>query len=289
MRILEGTSELRSGKNPETCKANNGTKAQRQKLDRDRETVKDVISRALVEIVERGEFSTLQRAVRILHGNATYPINLRLDLENLLESRAEVIDKLNRKQAEWLIALHTADHKIATLRDNIKDDIRNSNARLNYIDKWLFARHESLQMKLELKPPASLPRLDHEVRVHEELVKAYELQIQEREKMVAHWKQRYSVDIAGIETRLTQKCEQLRVAVTKHEELQSLYNLHEGEMRAWLTFKRERAARIAREQRLNAAAKSLQAWWRGVMVRRALGEFRYLKNLKKAPTKSKKK
>jgi hypothetical protein len=67
------------------------------------------------------------------------------------------------------------------------------------------------------------------------------------------------------------------------------FDLHAGEIRGWLTFKRERAVRIAREQRAIAAATQLQAWWRGVMVRKALGSFRYLKNLKKPPSKSKKK
>lgn len=67
------------------------------------------------------------------------------------------------------------------------------------------------------------------------------------------------------------------------------YKLHEGEIRAWLTFKKERAARLAREERLRKAATRIQAWWRGVMVRRALGSFRYLKNMKKIGSKAKKK
>lgn len=67
------------------------------------------------------------------------------------------------------------------------------------------------------------------------------------------------------------------------------YDLHEGEMRAWLTFKKERAARLLREKRLRDSATRIQAWWRGVMVRRALGAFRHLRNAKKLPTKGKKK
>ena len=60
-------------------------------------------------------------------------------------------------------------------------------------------------------------------------------------------------------------------------------------MRAWLTFKKERAARLAREDRLRKAATRIQAWWRGVMVRRALGTFRYLRNIKKSLPKTRKK
>lgn len=60
-------------------------------------------------------------------------------------------------------------------------------------------------------------------------------------------------------------------------------------MRAWLTFKKERAARLLREERLRRAATRIQAWWRGLMVRRAIGSFRYLKNAKKFVPKTKKK
>lgn len=67
------------------------------------------------------------------------------------------------------------------------------------------------------------------------------------------------------------------------------FALHEGEMRSWLTFKKERAARLAREERSRRAATRVQAWWRGVMVRRALGTFRYLRNVKKSAPKLKKK
>lgn len=67
------------------------------------------------------------------------------------------------------------------------------------------------------------------------------------------------------------------------------HDLHEGEMRAWLSFKQLRAERLAREERARTSAIRLQSWWRGVMVRRALGPFRFLKNIKKPSAKSKKK
>lgn len=60
-------------------------------------------------------------------------------------------------------------------------------------------------------------------------------------------------------------------------------------MRAWLTFKTERAARLAREDRIRLSAIKIQAWWRGVMVRKCFGPFRYLRNIKKSTTKTKKK
>lgn len=64
------------------------------------------------------------------------------------------------------------------------------------------------------------------------------------------------------------------------------FNLHEGEMRAWLTFKRERAARLAREARNRNAATRVQSWWRGEMVRRGLGPFKFLRHVKKSATTS---
>ncbi|CAG9782972.1 unnamed protein product [Diatraea saccharalis] len=203
-------------------------------------------------------------------------------------SRGGILNELITKRTEWTLELCNADQKIAQLRDKMKDEMQNANARLCYVDKWLFARHESLEMQWNLEPRAPAPSLNHENRVHAELVRAYELQIEERECTLQYWKQKYLDDTANINERLTNKCEQLRQVVAKREELQKLFDLHAGEMRAWLTFKSERAARLAREKLRKDAATRLQAWWRGIMVRRALGSFRHLKNLKKTPTKKKK-
>ncbi|KAL0850124.1 hypothetical protein ABMA28_012005 [Loxostege sticticalis] len=284
MRILESTTELRLRLHLNT----KGEKAQRGKLVRDRHTVKDVIRRTLVEVVENGEWRTLQEAVQTLQENASYSVNVLLDHERLRFSRSSIINEIKTKRKQWAVDLRHADQKIAVVRDRIKNEQQNANARLCYVEKWLFARAESLDMQLEA-PRAPAPRTDHERRVHDELVKAYELQIKEREDLLEYWRQRYVDDTAKMDERLAKKREELKVALARRQELQKLYDLHAGEMRAWLTFKSERAARLAREERRATAAKRLQAWWRGVMVRRALGSFRYLKTIKKSPSKSKKK
>ncbi|XP_030034311.1 dynein regulatory complex protein 9 [Manduca sexta] len=197
-------------------------------------------------------------------------------------------EQLKMKQIIWKINLRDADNKIAVLKDKINDDVANATTRLCYAEKWLLARAEILDLEYKVPRP-EMPRADHERRVHIELLKAYELQIKERETSLEYWERRYNTDIVIISDRLAEKSEQLRIATNRRKEFQKVYDLHEGEMRAWLTFKRERAARLAREERLRASVTRIQAWWRGVMVRRAFGAFRYLKNTKKAPTKSKKK
>lgn len=45
---------------------------------------------------------------------------------------------------------------------------------------------------------------------------------QEREKAVEYWRVKYSDDTSSINMRLAVKCEQLRVAVARREELQKL-------------------------------------------------------------------
>ncbi|XP_045510637.1 dynein regulatory complex protein 9-like [Colias croceus] len=174
------------------------------------------------------------------------------------------------------------------MKDKIKDTLLNTNMRLNYVEKWLFARGEALdlQHRVEITPA---PSQDIEKRVHDQVVEAYELQTKEREDSLKYWQARYAIDTADINAKLINQCERLRDAVSRRTELQKLFDLHAGEMRAWLTFKRERAARLAREERSRVAATRIQAWWRGVMVRRCLGVFRQLKNTKKAPSKMKKK
>ncbi|XP_049888063.1 dynein regulatory complex protein 9-like [Pectinophora gossypiella] len=286
--IHEGSTELRL-----SCKAADKRKGKMQydKLVRDRDIVKDVVKRTLIEVAERGEWSSLQKAVDVLEELVLCAVAKRDDHERLILTRKEIMSQLNSKRIQWKVHLRSADQKVAFLRDKMKNDQQNAAMRVRYAEAWLCARAEALEMKFQIQranmPP--LPRADHEERVHKEICKAIELQINEREKASEHWRERYGVDTARMDVLLEEKRRQLSVAAAKHAELQALYDLHAGEIRSWLSFKEQRAARLAREERVRVSATRIQAWWRGVMVRRALGPFKHLKNVKKSPSKSKKK
>ncbi|OWR52648.1 hypothetical protein KGM_208666 [Danaus plexippus plexippus] len=212
-------------------------------------------------------------------------------LAKLSQNRAleKIITELEKSREEWLRDLSDSDLKVAILRDRIKDRVYNARIQHMYADRWLLARSEALELRQQETTSESAPKKEDEDCVHNELLRAYELQIQEREDLLQYWMSRYSQDIVNIGSRLREKCEKLRITVARRVELEKLFALHEGEMRSWLTFKKERAARLAREERSRRAATRVQAWWRGVMVRRALGTFRYLRNVKKSAPKLKKK
>ncbi|CAH0600449.1 unnamed protein product [Chrysodeixis includens] len=241
--------------------------------------VNTIIRRTLIEVAESGAWSEVKKGVEQLRQKDCDVTSLRLTNKQLRASRDAIINELDEKRDQWVTELKDADEKVAILRDKTSDDLQNANARLCYAEKWLFARFEALELRLNVPRPPP-PRSDHEQRVHEELLKAFELQIQEREKALEYWRQRYDVDLAEISKRVHKKCEEMKTATAKRIELQNLYDLHAGEIRGWLTFKRERAARLAREQQLRASATHIQAWWRGIMVRKALGQFRYLRQTK---------
>ncbi|XP_053601727.1 dynein regulatory complex protein 9-like [Plodia interpunctella] len=279
LKILEGITQLTQRGNP----VSKGENAQLDKLTRDRAFIKDALRSTLVEAAEKGQWNALRKAVELLQKRASMINTLRLTHDRLKAALQDTTAELLRKRNQWAQDLRNADNKIALLRDKMRDDLQNAKARLCYADKWILARTESHELQLQIQtqgPP--LPRPDHEQRVHDELFKAYELQIKERETGYEYWKERYVKDIANINSRLMVKCEQLRAAIARRKELQKLYDLHDGEMRAWLTFKRERAARLAREKRVRDAATRIQAWWRGVMVRCGLGPFRSLRTAKKS-------
>ncbi|XP_050352440.1 dynein regulatory complex protein 9-like [Nymphalis io] len=258
------------------------------KLVRDRKIAKEVSLRTLVELAEGGDWYTLKQVVNMLETTANSGTSLRAQYDKTKTSLEDITMELQRNRQQWAIDLRNCDIKIAFLRDSIKDSVLNSRFQFDYVDKWLSARAESLELQTQTKiTPA--PRLEFEDCVHDELLRAFALQIKEREDLLEYWKSRYANDTADIESRLAEQCEKLRDTVKRRGELESLYKLHEGEMRAWLTFKKERGARLAREERLRRAATRIQAWWRGVMVRRALGTFRYLRNVKKTMPKNKKK
>ncbi|XP_062528579.1 dynein regulatory complex protein 9 isoform X2 [Bombyx mori] len=285
LRILEGCSELRA----QQWKPLGGHERQkREKLLRDRSSVKETVRQTLISVAERGDWQVLRESIEILKRRATSVVTKRINKQQLKMTLMTIIEELKMKSCQFSVELRDADQIIATLRDQRSDEYLNASTRLCYTEKWLQARAESLELECNIKREP-LPRTDHEQRVHDELLKAYSLQIAEREKSLEYWHSRYAVDTATINRRLKEKADQFRCVSARRAELQKLYDLHEGEMRAWLTFKKERAARLLREKRLRDSATRIQAWWRGVMVRRALGAFRHLRNAKKLPTKGKKK
>ncbi|XP_034824168.2 dynein regulatory complex protein 9-like [Maniola hyperantus] len=260
----------------------------REKLSKDRCILKEVILRTLLELAEGGEWYTLKQAVDMLEKNAASVISLKTHNQKLKISLEALSTELQKNRQQRALEVRNSDLNAASLRDRIKDTLLNARIQFDYADRWLCARAESLDMQFQVAH-ALAPKPEHEDCVHKELLQAYELQIKEREELLQYWKTRYAADTANIDRRRKDQCEKLRVTVGRRVEMEQLYNLHEGEIRAWLTFKRERAARLAREERLRKAATRIQAWWRGVMVRRALGSFRYLRNVKKTGAKTKKK
>lgn len=65
------------------------------------------------------------------------------------------------------------------------------------------------------------------------------------------------------------------------------YNQHKHEIKEYLKLKEIRHQEEERLRRNNLAATRLQAWWRGVMVRRCLGKFSKKKGGKKDKDKKK--
>ncbi|XP_041974005.1 dynein regulatory complex protein 9-like [Aricia agestis] len=266
MKILETSASRRE------LNASKAADQAREKLARDRKLVTDIFKGTLVQLAENGEWYSLKQSVDSFN-------NDKLHLE-LIKARN---DQLKRSLKDVSGELQNQDRNYT-----MEDGAYNANVQLKYADKLLNAQMESLKMKLEVTP-AVVPSVQHEHCVHSELQRAFELQIKEKEDLLEYWQKKYIEDIADISERLKEQKEKYQSTATRRKELEDLYALHQGEMRGWLNFKRERAARLAREEHARQAATRIQAWWRGVMVRRCFGAFRYLRNSKKGTPKPKKK
>ncbi|CAK1599889.1 unnamed protein product [Parnassius mnemosyne] len=285
MQILE----RRALQNVELFSASDKKKRhQRDKLSRDRILVTDVIRTTLLQVAEEGHYLALYQAVDILNQSSSTITSMQLNHDRLKTLIQNVKHQLITKRSHWELQLRNYDEKVASLKDEFRDSQLNAKVRLCFAEKYMYATAEVLELQYQIKP-SPLPRPDHEQRVHTEILQAYEFQIKEREELLEYWKIKHNDDTTKIREQVIEQREKLRVTIARREELQKLFSYHAGEMRAWSTFKRERAARLAREERSRAAATRIQAWWRGLMVRRALGSFKHLKNTKKAVVKNKKK
>ncbi|VVC88370.1 unnamed protein product [Leptidea sinapis] len=156
-----------------------------------------------------------------------------------------------------------------------EDEIRN---RGRYVENWQRARTEQHLQTIydkEIVPSRVIEyfkqRADYEQRVHAEVELLTNIRINETLEKVESWMNKYDTDMEAIDLKIQ----------LKKNEYQDMFDRrlekHDQMMKDWIHFKEEREkARLYREKMMNSAI-IIQAWWRGLLVRRQLGPYKVKK------------
>lgn len=109
------------------------------------------------------------------------------------------------------------------------------------------------------------------------------------EDLTRQWNEKYEREVQELDERICETKDVMIALKLKYDELVEQYNTREEEVREYLEDKKvkEDASTLA-ERRYEAIVK-IQSWWKGIMVRRGLGQYKRKKAKKGKKSKSKKK
>lgn len=258
------------------------------KINRDRQFAEDTLRLCLDEIKDCGKFDSLVRSVdEELLRKGRYKAaqqseaQARRDLRQLTRELATT-----RKEKEQEI------HEMTEMMAHLKDQLQEMKAKTNLEGKYV---KKSAENRLEMN--STLKRMEEQILINEleELRKDMEMEnrahtdvknflLKKRrflEDKVEYWMEKYEKDTEAKSNELAQLKSDKERDLKILQELARTYDDYERVVVEDQTEKKRIRDKAEREELELKTSIKLQAWWRGTMVRRGLGEFRKDKDKKK--------
>ncbi|XP_076754148.1 uncharacterized protein LOC143425320 isoform X3 [Xylocopa sonorina] len=121
------------------------------------------------------------------------------------------------------------------------------------------------------------------MRIHNELSEEQML-----EKKTKEWEKRYDNEKQMYEKEIQYLRTEIKTRQKEFDELKEEYRCNQEFIDTYLAEKEAVRSEMEQRERMQKSAIKIQAWWRGVMVRRKLGPYRPAEKKKKRQTKAKK-
>lgn len=217
------------------------------------------------------------------------------DEYNLLSMHCENVEKLeelqkerkqNRRQNEELI--EKLDAELFRLKTECENKEKTNRLEENMVKKWENARQEQVDaiFNHELKK-LHQSRDDYEEKAERELIVINKIMAFYREKCknleesIETWQRRYETEKLDLDEQIKHTEETIENVKSKYESIRSCYETREEFIEEYYVEQRQLEAIRKIEQGQRASAIRIQAWWRGMMVRKQLGPYRPKKKNKK--------
>lgn len=263
------------------------------KLQEDRSFLEQVLFNTMKEIIQSGNFETLMEAVKVEKEKKARLQETILKEEKGRKRVKQLQKALVDVKRDQEVECQERDEMIAHLKDQLQEMKAKTNMEGKYIKKCAEVGVSQTQKKcymneMELKQEIDRLRaqVDEETRVNEEIEAYLRTHQTELEQKVEVWMAKYDEDVEKKQHEL----DVLKASKAKDlERLQDLTKLY-AEYEQVVVEDRIEKEKTRRKAELELeelrGAIKLQAWFRGVMVRRGLGP--YSKKKKKKGKKGKK-
>ncbi|XP_073445396.1 dynein regulatory complex protein 9 [Dendrobates tinctorius] len=265
-----------------------------KKVQADRQFAADIIANMLMELETSGSFLSLERAVAIEKEK-------KEDLYHIIEREQEGRKKIKLLQKqlqdvkqEKKVELQSRTELIAHLKDQLQEMKAKTSMEGKYVKKDTELQVSQTQKKcntaecdLLMEVQKMKEKMDEEIRVHVEIENFLRQHQQELEEKLEYWMEKYDkdteekqVELNALKTSRTNDLSLLSELTKQYEEYETV--IIEDRL------EKERAQQKKKQEKMElASAIKIQAWWRGIMVRKGLGPYVKTKSKKEKGKKGK--
>ncbi|XP_069830682.1 dynein regulatory complex protein 9 [Dendropsophus ebraccatus] len=258
-----------------------------KKVQADRQFAADVIADMLMELEISGSFQSLQQAVGI---EKEKKANFYNAIEREQQGRKKI--KLLQKQLqdvkqEKKVELQSRTELIAHLKDQLQEMKAKTSMENKYVKKDTELQVSQTQKKcniaesdLQMELQKIKEKMDEEIRVHVEIENFLRQHQQELEEKLEFWMEKYDKDteekqaeLNSLKTSRTNDLLLLSELTKQYEEYETVITEDRLE--------KEKAQQKKKQEKMELASTiKIQAWWRGMMVRKNLGAYAKTKGKK---------
>uniref|UniRef100_A0A8C3KP39 IQ motif containing G n=1 Tax=Calidris pygmaea TaxID=425635 RepID=A0A8C3KP39_9CHAR len=268
-----------------------------RKIQADRQYANDVITVTMKEMQESGTFNSLTEANEREKEKKSKFHDILIREEEGKKEIKSLEEQLQDVKKETEIELQNRDAVIAFLKDQLLEVKAKTNMESCYMKKSTDLQVHQTQKKcsnaesaLDEEIQKLRSKSDEEIRVHMEIDNFLRRLHKKVEEKLEHWVDKFENDADAKEEELD------ALKALKANNLETLRQIATECQMFEETIIRDRAEREAEKRRREQDALELksilklQAWWKGIMVRRNLGPYQNLrKNLEKQLSKQEEK
>ncbi|CAL7952208.1 unnamed protein product [Xylocopa violacea] len=247
------------------------------------------------EIREQGTFEILTKEIEKIVLREKEEKALLLEQERLTKT----VVQLQKIIAEEKVANEQSKKRILNELSEEQCNIEKvkliADAELEYVTEWEKARYEqnSLRRDMEIEKLEKIlnvqrMREKNEQRIYDELTRFLLQETAMLEKKTKEWEKRYDSEKQMYEKEIQHLHSEIKTRRKEFDELKEEYRCNQEFIDMYLAEKEAVRSEMEQRERMQKSAIKIQAWWRGVMVRRKLGPYRPAEKKKKRQTKAKK-
>ncbi|XP_039758085.1 dynein regulatory complex protein 9-like isoform X2 [Pararge aegeria] len=261
------------------------------KLQADRDFILQVLTETYKNLCIERDFQSLTDSVtQIVQKDENLHSLAEVERTNRM-LRRESHKQLRQQRNHIKSVCYESNSEIEFLRLHVEDAELNAGIRNRYIEGWQRSRTEQHLQTLYNKdevPTQAIEefkrKVEQEQRVHSDIELLTTMNINEVLAKVDESMVKYEKDIESIDLKIQIMRNYYETMQNKNQLLEETIKEHAEFMKNWITFKDDREAARKHCEIMNNSAIIVQAWWRGLLVRKQLGPYKTVKK-KQTPSK----